>query len=114
MATPWVAILSETSDKRILLSISVGPTPKLGFYPYDNNKFVITSYSDTKMTPQIVVRGKAEGIRLIKTDELITNSIPLPLPNHMVDGTTDIYEEPKFAFRVDLNAGDTILFQVVR
>ena len=94
--------------------VYVGSTPKLGFYPYDNNVYVMTSYSDKKMTPQIVVRGESKGIKLINTGKVITNSMPLPLPNHMADGVTDIYEEPEFAFTVDLNAGETILFEVVR
>lgn len=94
--------------------VYVGSTPKLGFYPYDNNVYVLASYSDTKMTPQVVVRGKANGIKLIKTEEIITSSTPLPLPNHMEDGVTDIYEEPEFAFNINLNAGDTIIFEVVR
>lgn len=94
--------------------VYVGATPKLGFYPYDNNMYVLTSYSDLDITAQVVVRGKAKGIQIIGSSELITTAVPLPLPNHMDDATTDIYEDPEFAYNVPLHPGSTVIFSIVR
>ncbi len=94
--------------------VYVGSTPKLGFYPYDNNRYVLSSYSDKTMAVQIVVRREAKGIRDLDTGELITAALPLPLPNHMFDGVTDIYEDPEYAYTVDLGPGSTKIFEVIR